>query len=192
MRQKTLSKEMKNRKIVWNNEKVADFKTLLINNNDHIQRLTSDVASEPVDDVVNNFTQFLHDKTFEVFGQTYSNRNRPQGQKLNKEWFNDSCKNAKREFTTARNIFNRVKNDESRINFTRARTKYNRAKKKAQQKFKLMEGKRLNDLAKKDTRKFWKSIKKSYKKTNNAANSLTVEQLHDHFKSMFGEQTGWV
>ena len=52
-----------------------------------------------------------------------------------------------------------------------------------------MEGKRLNDLAKKDTRKFWKSIRKSYKKTNNAANSLTVEQLHDHFKSMFVEQT---
>ena len=95
------------------------------------------------------------------FGQTYSNRNRPQGQKLKKEWFDDSYKNAKREFTTARNIFHRVKNDESRINFTRARTKYNRAKKKAQQKFKLMEGKRLNDLAKKDTRKFWKSIKNS-------------------------------
>ena len=45
-----------------------------------------------------------------------------------------------------------------------------------------MEGKRLNDLAKKDTRKFRKSIKKSYKKTNTAANSLTIEQL-------FGEQT---
>ena len=176
-------------KIVWNNEKVANFKTLLINNNDRIQRLASDVASKPVDEVVNNFTQFLHDKAFEVFGKTYSNRNRPQGQKLNKEWFDDSCKNAKREFTSARNIFSRVKNDECRINFTRARTKYNRAKKKAQQKFKLMEGKRLNDLAKKDTRKFWKSIKKSYKKTNNAENSLTVEQLHDHFKSMFGEQT---
>ena len=52
-----------------------------------------------------------------------------------------------------------------------------------------MEGKCLNDLAKKDTRKFRKSIEKSYKKTNNAANSLTIEQLHDHFKSMFGEQT---
>ena len=59
----------------------------------------------------------------------------------------------------------------------------------AQQKFKLMEGKRLNDLANKDTCKFVKSINKSYKKTNTAANSLTVEQFHDHFESMIGEQT---
>ena len=73
--------------------------------------------------------------------------------------------------------------------FTRARTKYNHAKKKAQQKFKRSEGNRLNDLAKKDARKFWKSIKKSYKKTNTRSNSLTVEQLHDHFKRMFGDQT---
>ena len=70
------------RKIVWDTDKVADFKSLLINNNDHIQRLTSDVASESFDDVVNNITQFLHDKAFEIFGKTYSKRNRPQ--KLNK------------------------------------------------------------------------------------------------------------
>ena len=94
-------------KIVWDNERVADFKSLLINNNDLIQRLTSDVASETVDDVVNNFTQFLHDKVSKICGKTYSKRNRPQ--RLNKEWFDDSCKNAKREFTTVRNIFNRLK-----------------------------------------------------------------------------------
>ena len=56
------------------------------------------------------------------------------------------------------------------------------------EKFKRSEGNRLNDLAKKDTRKFWKSIKKTYKKTNIKSNSLTVEQLNDHFKRMFGEQ----
>ena len=162
-----------------------DFKNALINKSAHIDRLTSDIASEPVENVVRNFTQFLHDEAFEMFGKTTSNRKRPQGQKQNKEWFDDNCKNAKREFTNARNIFNRVKNDQSRMIFTRARTKYNHAKKKAQQKFKRSEGNRLNDLAKKDARKFWKSIKKSYKKTN----SLTVEQLHDHFKRMFGDQT---
>ena len=52
----------------------------------------------------------------------------------NKEWFDDNCKSAKREFTNARDIFNRVKNDQTRINFTRDRTKYNHMKKKAQPK----------------------------------------------------------
>ena len=147
------------RKIVWDNSKVDDFKNSLINKSAHIDRLTSDIASEPVEDEVRNFTQFLHDEAFEMFGKTTSNRKRPQGQKQNKEWFDDNCKNAKREFTNARNIFNRAKTDQSRMIFTRARTKYNHVKKKAQQNFKRSEGNRLNDLAKKDARKFWKSIK---------------------------------
>lgn len=62
------------RKIVWDNDKVSDFKSLLTNNNEHIQRLISDISSEPIDQVVRNFTQLLHDKAFDVFGKTYSHK----------------------------------------------------------------------------------------------------------------------
>ena len=57
------------RQIVWDNEEVNNFKSLLINNSNHIQRLTSDIASESVDDVAGQFTVFLHDKAFEMFGK---------------------------------------------------------------------------------------------------------------------------
>ena len=36
-------------------------------------------------------------------------------------------------------------------------------------------------------RKFWKNIKSVFKKSSENPTSLTVEDLHDHFKSMFGE-----
>ena len=87
----------------------------------------------------------------------------------------------------ARNIFNRDKNDHSRVNFTNARTRYNRAKKKAQQKYKINEGHRISNLAKVKPREFWKTIKKSVKKTNTKSDSLTTEELQNHFENMFGE-----
>lgn len=51
------------RKIVWDDEKVDHFKQSLSSANDCIQRMTTDISNEPVDDVVKNFTQFLHDKS---------------------------------------------------------------------------------------------------------------------------------
>ena len=151
------------RKIVWDKAKVDDFKNSLSNENAYIEGLTTDVSNERIDDVVKNFTNFLHDKAFDIFGKTYSNAKINLNKKVNKKWFDENCQNAKHEFTRARNLFNRDKNNQSRLNFTRARTKYNRAKNKAQKCFKKEEGRRLNDVAKKDSRKFWKHIKKSYK-----------------------------
>ena len=177
------------RKNVWDNAKVDDFKNSLSNENAYIEGLTTDVSNDPIDDVVKNFTNFLHDKAFDIFGKTYSNAKTNLNKKVNKKWFDENCQNAKHEFTRARNLFNRDKNNQSRLNFTRARTKYNRAKNKAQKYFKQEEGRRLNDIAKKDSRKIWKHIKKSYKKPNLSSTSLNAEQLHDHFKTLFGEQT---
>ena len=51
----------------------------------------------------------------------------------------------------------------------------------------LSEGKRLNDLARKDSKKFWKNIKKTYKKAVPSSNSSNIDQLHEHFQNMFGD-----
>ena len=189
------------RKIVWDNEKVGDFQSLLVNNNAHIQQFTSDVSTEPIDDVVKTFSQFLHDQAFDVFGKTYSHTKSTRHKRTDKKWFDAACRDAQCEFKAARNTFNCNKNDDTRIQFTRACTNYNRIKKKkTRQSFRMREGRRLNDLAKTEPRKFWKNIKKSYKKNNNKktkqkkqktnveADSLTVQDLQGHFQSLFGEQ----
>lgn len=178
-----------NRKIVWDDSKTDLFHTQLMNNNEAFSRLISDVRTEPIDHVVQDFTRLLHDNAFDVFGKTCSSKSRPTHHvNANNEWFDNNCQNAKQEFKTARNNFNRMKTDETRINFTRARTKYNRVKRKAKAKFKIKEGQRINNLAKKQPRKFWKNIKSTFKKSSENSTSLTVEDLHDHFKSVFGEE----
>ena len=94
----------------------------------------------------------------------------------------ESYQNAKRDFKSASNSFNQLKTDEAR---TRAR--YNKIKKEAKKKFKIKRGQRINNLAKKQRREFWKNINATDQKTNENANSLTIEDLHDYFKSIFGE-----
>lgn len=54
-------------------------------------------------------------------------------------------------------------------------------------KYKLSEGQRLSKLAKRDSRKFWKNICKSFKKKQDGADSLSIDDLYAHFKSIFSE-----
>ena len=177
-----------NRKIIWDDSKTDLFHAQLVNSHEVIQRLISDTNTEPIDHVVQNFTRFLHDSAFDVFGKTTSSKSHSTKRvNKNNEWFDENCQKAKRDFKNARNNFNRMKTDETRLSFTRARTRYNRTKQKAKKKFKIKEGNRINNLAKKQPREFWKNIKATYQKPRENANSLTLDDLHDYFKSMFGE-----
>ena len=59
------------RKIVWDADKIDDFQTLLYENEEYIQSLTSDVAGTSVDDTVQSFNRFLHEKAFQIFGEKH-------------------------------------------------------------------------------------------------------------------------
>ena len=75
-----LAEDTISRKIVWDNNKVTEFNQQLMNNHEHIQQMTSDLSNQPIDHEVKEFTQFIHDKAFDVFGTTYrskSCRSRP-------------------------------------------------------------------------------------------------------------------
>ena len=176
------------RKIVWDKSKIQQFKVKLANEHDVIQTLTNEAPTEDIDHVVQRFTRFMHDNAFDVFGKTYTDnvytgqRNKPQN-----DWFDENCSKARDDFKTARNSFNRTKNDQDRIEFTKARTRYNRTRRKAKYKFKQREGQRISKLAKSDSKKFWKSIRSMYKKKSETADSLHIDDLFNHLSTMFGE-----
>ena len=54
-------------------------------------------------------------------------------------------------------------------------------------KYKLNEGQRISKLAKRDYRKFWKNIRKTFKKKQNGADLLSIDDLYAHFKSVFSK-----
>ena len=175
-------------RLIWDDSKTDLFHAQLVNSHEVIQRLISDLNTKPIEHMVQHFTRFLHDSAFVVFGKTTSSKSHSTKQvNKNNEWFDENCQKAKQDFKNARNNFNRMKTDETRLSFTCARTGFNRTKQKAKKKFKIKEGNQINSLAKKQPQEFWKNIKATYWKPRENANSQTLDNLHDYFKSLFGE-----
>lgn len=177
-------------KLVWDIDKLPAFRDKLMNNHEQLLQLTSDIAVDTIDHVVMGFSRLLYSSASEIFGNICRNNKTTQshGRKMqNKKWFDESCFVAKREFKRARNIFNRKKDDISRQNFITARTHYNRKKKNAKRKFKRDEGKRINELAGSNPRKFWTNIRQTVNKTESKPDSLSLNDLMQHFKELYGE-----
>ena len=145
-------------KIVFDEEKIAEYKETLKQNLDD---LNSCITSETsVNMHAETLTNFLHENAIKTFGKnitikTKNNTFSPQAP----NWFNPDCHRAKQEFKTARNIFNRNRTIENRMTFVKTRTKYNRVRQKAKICFQMNEGQRHEKIAKSQPRKFWKSLK---------------------------------
>ena len=120
------------RKLVWDSAKVDDFHSTLSSSNEHIQQMTSDADSEPIDDAVRSFSQFLHDKAFDLFGKTQSHKSPNSHYKKNR------IKNGLMLTVMPQNAI--LKQQEMHLTAIKTlhlalilhkRTKYNRVKKKA-------------------------------------------------------------
>lgn len=134
-----------NRKIVFDSSKTDLFHRNLENNNGVIQRLTIDVSSEPLDHVVQDFTRFLHDKAFDVFGKTsHSKSHSNRHVNNNNKWFDENCQNAKRGFKTARNVLTEQKQTQRElISLEHARDIIEPKKKELRKNLKLRKDKEL-------------------------------------------------
>ena len=97
----------------------------------------------------------------------------------------------KKDFKKARNSFLKNVNDVNKQNFIPTSTKYNRVKRNAKHKYKLKEGKDICDLAKKNPKQFWKSIKKKYKRNQpqHSDDSINIDAFFEHLKKCMADST---
>ena len=59
---------------------------------------------------------------------------------------------------------------------------------KAKRCFKMNEGQRLDKIARSQPHKFWKSLKKCYNNPKNNTNAIKMENLHEHFNTLLGQE----
>ena len=173
--------------IVYEESKRENFRSLILNCVERIQTLTDDLKNEPVDNIVASFTELMYEQTCEVFGKPVK-----QTQNTNKnrnKWFNVECAEAQNDFKRKRNTYLKDKNAINRENFVQARTKYNKVKRNAKYKYKIQEGKNLCKKAKTQPKQFWKSIKDKFKKKSNQSETLTANDLLNHFENVYGGNT---
>ena len=177
-------------KIFYDESKSCLFRSELVNRNDQLQRLNEHVNIGPVDSIVDSFTDYIYATAVLVYGKNIDINSKQKNTNFtSNKWFDKDCSEARNEFKHARNEFLRNKNPTNRKRFVTARTKYNRRKSNAKQKQKIKEGKNICDLAKKQPKKFWKSIKSKLKAKSPHSDSLTAEDLLNHFKTVFGGDT---
>ena len=109
--------------------------------------------------------------------------------KPKKRWFDDKCIQARNEFKRARNQFLKNKSDVTRQKFVSLRSKYNKIKNMAKKKFKIKEGQEVCSMAKSKPKQFWKTIKKKFINSKAVkSDTLTVADLFDYFKSIYGNE----
>ena len=150
-------------KVFWDATKEQLFKNELIESHDTLLLIENSELS--INDKVIEFSKYLSEHSLQIFGHTYTaHKNKGDTKRKQSPWFNENCKNAQKDFARTRNKFLKNKTDVNRHAFVKHRTKYNRVKSKAKQLYKINEGKKLSDLAKRQPKRFWKKIK-SFRKS---------------------------
>jgi hypothetical protein len=173
-------------KLYWDSGGVPAYRELLLRKQDSLNHMQHSLAHLDVNEATNEFTNFMYDNAFSVFGKVFKHKTETRRQKS--EWFDETCKHAKRDFSKARNGYLHNKSDDNRCRFVSERTKYNKVKKRARKRYKRSEGIRISKLGKGNSKEFWKSVKKLYSKQTNSQNGLEAEDFRKHFASLFDTQ----
>ena len=68
------------------------------------------------------------------------------------------------------------------------RSKYNKIKRLLKRELKIKEGQEMCNMAKSNSKQFWKSVKKKLCLSKIQSDDLTAIDLFEHFKSVYGEE----
>ena len=101
-------------------------------------------------------------------------------------WFDEKCRNAKKNFMKNKRSFNLNNSVENKTNFLLSRSVYAKTKRTAKFMFYSKEKNKLSDMSKKSPRKFWKYIKKF---TNKSGTKTSDVSLDDFVKHVSGVST---
>ena len=163
----------------WDESLGQIFRTDLLNNISQIRLLTHNLENHPIGESVQSFIAFMQDFAFKTFGK---NREAPTDlsnkRKQNKNWFNTECYEACREFNTARNKYERNRNDNNRNNYISKKQQYNRIKNKCKKQYARKEGLRVSKLAKSDPKKFWQNVNLQSKKKSQNPENITIHDMY--------------
>jgi hypothetical protein len=178
---------MSNEKLVWNDEKISDFKNELTSNIDNLVEYVNNITTNTVDVNVgiDILSKSLYDIAFKVFGKNKSYR-KSYNRKYKSPWYNNSCERARREFCSANRLYYKNKTLTNRHIMINCKKRYKQEKKKAFNIYNNNEKIKFHDLARNDPQRFWKEIKKFKNKNPNRTN-ISTNEFYEYFKELFSD-----
>ena len=137
------------------------------------------------DDKVSNFSKFITDRAntyFEKHSKTQTTPRFSTGDfKEKKIWFNDECKNKREIYKEKLYNFNLNRNAESRKIMLDAKKDYKYYCRSCKLKYSYEQGRRMNEMRKKQPRQFWKTFKRNKR---SQSESVPINDFFNYFKSL--------
>lgn len=173
--------------------KVLQFYESIASKREDLFNLTQKINdyNENINTISQTFIDILSECSHTVFGKTRLTSNISISKNLNKkQWFNAECYAARARFKKSRNAFVRNKtSDQLRTEYVNAKKSYNKIKRAQKKMYNFYERDNLNKMSKTQPRKFWNKIRQQYAKNTKKAETLTTDDLYEHFKSLYSTDT---
>ena len=149
----------------WNNDYKEAFRNDISRDLHLLNRSISDGISRncDTDDIVAFFTQFLTDRADPYFKKRYIPRKESffnHTSRLKKQkWYNEECKLKREAYISALHNFNSDRNSETRKIMLEAKKDYKYYCRSCKLKYSYEQGRKMNEMRKKQPREFWKMFK---------------------------------
>ena len=183
------STDTQTKKLIWSCENEPLFRNSLLSQIDKYDSIISRLENDhtTIDAVIKNFSTNLFEDAFTYFGKSFSSDSTQQTKHTNKSnpWFDNTCKTAKQNFNRAKHAYGHCQSEDNRKNLTCCRSTLNKAKRRAKAIYKFEHGKRIQNIAKTNSKKFWKEIKKFTKRKSKVSDKLTADDFLEHFSNVF-------
>lgn len=146
------------------------------------------------DDIVALFTQFLTDRADPYFKKRYIPRKESfvnHTSRLKKQkWYNEECKLKREAYISALHNFNSDRNSETRKIMLEAKKDYKYYCRSCKLKYSYEQGRKMNEMRKKQPREFWKMYK--HKKQTPTESEISTENFYQYFKSLSNQDPPFV
>lgn len=174
-------------KIKWDSSNLTQFHDLLNSNASKFDSLSDQLKSGDVNinDFISYFTSLVHDISFQSFGKNIQIKNHKKHANTKQcPWFDNKCKEAKRQFYRIKSQYKHEKTEASKLAFLQSRAYYCKIKRISKSKYMLSERNKLSNLSKNSPRQFWSYINKFSNKKGQSSNNVELNDFVKQFSNL--------
>lgn len=186
-----INDSIKINKLIWNNDRVDEYKSLLINEAGSLNLIVDRVLSSECDisTGIENFGDVLYNTAYKVFGESprLTQMNDKPVRKYKSPWFTHECELARQQLKSANRACKKYKTSYLRAVVIDKRRAYCKTKRSAKIIYKNKQRQFFTDTAKKQPQKFWDEIRKLMGKKK-CTTDIKPEDFFEHFKNLYSDE----
>ncbi|CAG2199419.1 unnamed protein product [Mytilus edulis] len=175
--------------IKWNDNNRNEFVNTFHNSQDQLTNIMNDLENihtrdtctqQDIDNITGEINELFQNTAKATLSKPhYKSRKKPNS----KPWYTNKCLTSRKKFHKARKRYNIHKNEVTRKQLLETSKSYKMVTNQAYKNYQFDFEQKLRNTSKKQGKEFWKILNK-FVKNKDEKSEISVETLHDYFKSM--------